>query len=521
MHSASSWRSSITGDRLLRRRFVASMKVPASVTSRWWLWWALAGSAAVIAYLLLPTGTLAHSLHYDLIAVTSVVAVVTGTRINRPARPAMWYLLAAGQTLWAAGDFTYGIITITLNRDQFPGLSDAFYLCAYPMLAASLFVLIRGRTSGRDRAGLLDASIIATGLALLGWCFMIRPLVEETSTSLPAWLISLAYPVGDVLLVVMAARLFTAPGARTPSYWLLIGALLMILGSDVPYAVITTVGHYQSGLIDVGWLLGYVAWGTAALHPSMCQLSETAPDQAIRITRTRMALLTATSLLPPLILIEQGLTDPTRIEWQAISISAVVLYLLVMARMSGLMAHVQGQAEQLDALAHNDALTGVPNRRAWDLELARRMADCRRTRTQVVVGLIDLDNFKRFNDQYGHQAGDRLLKAASAAWRSQLRESDLLARYGGEEFGLFLAGIPATTAASLVGRLQAATPLGQTFSAGLACWTGDESPERLIARADEALYQAKHTGRNRVMVHNGRTVDNPTLDLTSQAALLG
>ena len=224
-------------------------------------------------------------------------------------------------------------------------------------------------------------------------------------------------------------------------------------------------------------------------------------------------------MLAPAVLVQQGLTDPTRVDWLAVSIGAVVLFLLVLARMSGLVAQVQDQAAQLDALAHNDALTGVPNRRAWDLELARTLANSRRADTPVVVALVDLDNFKRFNDQYGHQTGDRLLKEACAAWQAQLRSDDLLARYGGEEFGVCLAGLTASAAATLLDRLRTATPLGQTFSAGVACWTGEEAPEHLVARADEALYQAKRAGRNRIVIHDGETVATPaTISLIESTA---
>jgi diguanylate cyclase (GGDEF)-like protein len=174
-----------------------------------------------------------------------------------------------------------------------------------------------------------------------------------------------------------------------------------------------------------------------------------------------------------------------------VSLGSVVLFLLVLARMSGLVAQVQDQAAQLDALAHNDALTGVPNRRAWDLELARTLANARRSDAPVLVALLDLDNFKRFNDRYGHQAGDRLLKEAAAAWQAELRSGDLIARYGGEEFGVCLTGMTPTEAVALLDRVRTTTPLGQTFSAGVARWSGDESPEHLVARADEALYQAK------------------------------
>jgi diguanylate cyclase (GGDEF)-like protein len=88
------------------------------------------------------------------------------------------------------------------------------------------------------------------------------------------------------------------------------------------------------------------------------------------------------------------------------------------------------QAAQLAALASHDGLTGMPNRRTWEGELPVAMDRARRDGVPISVALLDLDHFKRFNDQHGHQAGDRLLNCATAAWSAMLRTTDLLCRYG-------------------------------------------------------------------------------------------
>ena len=177
----------------------------------------------------------------------------------------------------------------------------------------------------------------------------------------------------------------------------------------------------------------------------------------------------------------------------------MVLFLLVVARMSELVAQVQDQAAQLAALANNDALTGIPNRRAWDLDLVREMVRARRGGTPLHVALLDVDHFKRFNDTNGHQAGDLLLKSAAASWKAQLREGDMLARYGGEEFAALLSGCSQAEAVAILDRVRGATPLGETVSIGVAQWDRRQSPEQLIGVADGALYQAKHQGRNQVV----------------------
>ncbi|WP_179855057.1 GGDEF domain-containing protein [Paractinoplanes atraurantiacus] len=458
----------------------------------------MSGVVAGGVYLAMPSDDPWAWALYNVFGFASAAAIMVGVRRNRPRRPGPWYWFAGALALWAVGDVVYELQYFSWNWEDFPGPADVPYLLAYPMFAIGAFQLIKGRISGRDRAGLLDAAIVSTSLSLLSWSFLMRPIAIDESLGLLQRLASLAYPAGDLLLLIMVVRLLTTPGARTTSYRLVIAGIAAELVSDVGYAVVNLFTTYSDGLLDVGWIAMYLLFGAAALHPSMRALSEVAPDRAERITTGRLTLLAAASLLAPAVLTVQGFTDPSGIDWPAIALSSVILFLLVLARMAGLVARVQDQAAQLRALAHNDALTGIPNRRAWDLELSREMAKATRSGEPVAVALMDIDHFKRFNDTHGHPAGDRLLKEAAAAWRDQLRAGDLLARYGGEEFGVLLIGQSLETATAVLDRMREATPQGQSFSAGVALWDGREIPEQLVARADEALYEAKHQGRDRV-----------------------
>ena len=153
----------------------------------------------------------------------------------------------------------------------------------------------------------------------------------------------------------------------------------------------------------------------------------------------------------------------------------------------------------LAEVARTDDLTGLANRRAWDEALDRELARARREETPLSIGIVDLDRFKDYNDVHGHQAGDRLLKQLAAAWRQDLRVTDVIARYGGEEFALALPGCDLMDATALIERLRASTPPEQTVSAGLAVWDGQESAEALFGRADRALYAAKEGGRDRIV----------------------
>lgn len=154
---------------------------------------------------------------------------------------------------------------------------------------------------------------------------------------------------------------------------------------------------------------------------------------------------------------------------------------------------------RLDELTRTDELTGLPNRRAWDELLTHELAVAERHGKPLSVAMLDLDHFKIYNDQHGHLAGDRLLRAAAAVWGSSLRATDVLARWGGEEFALLLPGCDATGAGALIERLRGTLPDGVTFSAGVVSSDGQDQPRILMDAADRALYRAKAEGRDRVV----------------------
>jgi diguanylate cyclase (GGDEF)-like protein len=170
---------------------------------------------------------------------------------------------------------------------------------------------------------------------------------------------------------------------------------------------------------------------------------------------------------------------------------------VLFAAMLWLLAQVGALYREVGRLARTDSLTGVPNRRAWDEELPRELARAARSGQPVCVALLDLDHFKAYNDRHGHQAGDRFLKEAAAAWQAVVRKTDLVARYGGEEFAILLPDCHLDNAMQIADRLRTAQPEG-TCSLGVAQWDGQEDVAALVARADRALYAAKEAGRDRV-----------------------
>ena len=149
------------------------------------------------------------------------------------------------------------------------------------------------------------------------------------------------------------------------------------------------------------------------------------------------------------------------------------------------------QVGELTRLARTEPLTGLPNRRGWDEQLDRELAQARRSGRPVSVALLDIDDFKGYNDAHGHQAGDRLLVAAAAAWQGQLREGDVLCRWGGDEFAVLLPDCSEDEAREIMDRVPPTTPSLQSCAAGIAEWDGDETSDELVWRADAELLGQK------------------------------
>ncbi len=464
---------------------------------------------ATCGYLVLPfeNGSAGLTLYYDAVAIAAIALAAAGVVQHRPHRRMGWILVVAGFGSWVLGELVWTFENDVLGLSMYPAPSDAVYLSSYALIAAGLLLMVRTRRGASDRTALLDACIIASGATVLAAVTIIQPLAVDSSLGLFAKLTSAAYPIGDVLLLAMAARLWSSPGAATTSYKLLALALGVTLAADIGFNVTALLGQDAPRWVDALWLVGYLLVAAAASVRSMRTLGEPAPDRELLIApRRRLLVLTTGLVLPGVALAIDG-PNGDGIAWEVVSVGAVVLSVLVVLRMAGLLEVVQVQAVQLAALARSDALTGAPNRRTWDHELSRACRTSRDTDQPLCVAILDLDHFKRYNDTHGHQAGDLMLRECVAAWTSDLGTRGMLARYGGEEFTVLLPQQTLDEAVLLIEGLRAVTPPGQTFSAGVAAWERGLEPGQALTRADDALYVAKRNGRNRVVAHRGGIVD--------------
>ncbi|GAA4609722.1 diguanylate cyclase (GGDEF)-like protein [Actinoplanes octamycinicus] len=434
---------------------------------------------------------------------TLAVACLIAARRHRGMRW-MLLLLGAAALAAAAGDVIYYILAIIYPQAPVPNVSDIAYLLQYPLMAAGLLLIVRRRTPGWDGASAIDAAIVAVSAGYLAYEFIIAPSMDG-SAGLLANVVAAAYPVGDLMLITVGARLMLGAGQRPVPLRMLGGYLALILYADMTYAIQQLNGTYQDGNhLDAVWMAASFLLAAGMLHPAVpvmaAESSTATPDATVgRLAMLAMAASTASTSL-----IVQVLRHRSPHVLIA-GIACNVLFMLVLARMVGLV-----QAQRLAAIT--DGLTGLRSRRYFEQSLRTEAIRAARTRHPLSMLLLDIDHFKKVNDTFGHDGGDRVLIEVAHRLGKTVRPGDLVARYGGEEFAVLLPSADHDTATAIaeqvrcgVGAVPIAVGDGRlhrvTVSVGVAFLPVEtDDASSLVLYADRALYAAKNAGRDRIAV---------------------
>ncbi|AMW14267.1 diguanylate cyclase [Streptomyces qaidamensis] len=303
-----------------------------------------------------------------------VAAVLAGVRIHRPPPRGSrsWLLLAAGLLVFtAAGTFSHAQEAYFSASASFPSPADACRLAVYPLLALGLSGLLRYRWTGRDLPGLLDALVITCGLALPLWVYLVQPLARQEGLSWQQRAISVAFPLGDVLVLALLLRLLArspSPGTNRAARLLLLGAVTLF-GFDIARSILRLNGAWQADTLPaVGGIVFCTAWGLAALHPSMVRLtSPDSPPQSLLPPRRRLLLLGIATLIPPAIRAHE---EGNGLDYDATVLAAFsgLLFLLVIFRLTLMViAHRRAMTRELALRTASASLMGA----SWPEEIAR------------------------------------------------------------------------------------------------------------------------------------------------------
>ena len=324
-------------------------------------------AACAVAYVSLPRDTAYYTRWYQLFPVAAVLATLVGVWLHNPRSKAPWYLAATSGLCAVTADALYAIELEQVGRVPFPSTADYFALTSYVVLAAALLVMIRKQVPGRDWPSLIDAGIVTVGVALVGWTFLVYPaLTDESSTLGPS--VALAFPVMDVLLVSLAARMVLGSGLRSPAFALVTTALVFQLAGDALYGFGSLHGWYRVGdSVDLFFVIAAVLWGTAALHPSMVQLTEPNPDPEQRLSGKRLAVLSAATLTAPAMLAVAALRSGSG-ELLVLVGAGAALGALVIVRLAGLVSRHE-RSEQREHVLGTAAAALVSAWRRDDISL--------------------------------------------------------------------------------------------------------------------------------------------------------
>ncbi len=311
-----------------------------------------------------------HVYLWGLLGVGSAAAVVTGVVRNRPAHPMAWLCVALALTTFASGDITYDVETEFFHQvNPFPSVADIFYLATVPLLAVGLIMMVRARRRREgDTGATLDALIITSGCAVLSWIFLIQPYVHAKNITLFSEVVSIFYPLGDILILGVLVRLVFGGGIRNPSVRLLAIGAVGLLVADCVYGWIQLHGSWRvDGPTDMGWVLFYVLWGAAALHPSMRELTVEQPRRPRRLNPGTLVCLALTSLIAPLWLVWRDVDGAPR-DGGMLAIASVVVFVLVMLRLTGLASAQASNARREQALRSfsERLVTATERSDVWD-----------------------------------------------------------------------------------------------------------------------------------------------------------
>ena len=427
---------------------------------------------------------------------------------------AAWAGLAVACLSWGIGQAVWSWYELVQHAaTPFPGLADVAYL-GFPVGAVIALTLFPANASHADRRRMtLDALLITSAIGLVSWATVLGAVVEAGGTSPFATAVSVAYPLSDiVLLVVCVLVLSRARAYRVPLVFVAFGLLMMTV-ADGGFAYLVATESYATGsMFDLGWFFAFGTLAFASLTPGA-----TSSQRPVQTPTVAGAVLPYIPLSGAFVFIAWRYAsgqDPSTVE----VVMTGVIVLLVVTRQFFTVRDNQQLAlalarteSELRHQAFHDQLTGLANRALFVDRLAHALELHRRDRRPLAICFLDLDGFKAVNDTLGHSAGDDLLKGVSARFSEVLSGADTLARFGGDEFAVLLedrtdAG---EVAHALLGSLVAPFPFGHRemsvrASIGVArVDLIDRTPtvDELLQSADLAMYVVKSRGGADVLVH--------------------
>ncbi len=424
---------------------------------------------------------------YDAVVLGAGVACLVRASAYRPEHTA-WTLLGIAILCWGAAE-VYWSIAIEGNPDApYPSPADIGYLAFYPFAYAGLASLVRARAHEINWRLWMDGAIAALGTAALGTAFVFDFVADKATGSTIEVLTTLAYPLGDIVMVSIVVGVVALTGWRPGRTWsLLLAGLAALVIADIAFTLQSTEGTLPGGdWIDPIYLIAAVCLGAAVWQPAE------AASITSRSDGRREIVVPAVFASVMIGLFAMRYYDATgslsTILWAA-TMSAVIVRLTMSDR----------ENRRLLEQVRTDPLTGLGNRGRMQVDLE---GICERAAAgqPAILHLFDLNGFKRYNDTFGHPAGDELLTRLGAGLRAAIGEDGVAYRIGGDEFVVLASGAEddAGRVMKLAAEALSASGKGYDVSASwgtVAIPREADTPREAMQLADVRMYAQKESRR--------------------------
>lgn len=464
---------------------------------------AVVATCCAIAYVVDPQGV--GLVAFGTANLLLIVAITVGPLL-RGVRP---------RRIWAVETFA-GVCLLPSLLGQFVtldigpiGFTDLTYFSGYLMLVAWLALLSRYVGPRGEHSTVLDTASATVGAALGLWAVALAPLVG--AAGLPSGLVWVVYPTFDVILLAqavhLALRLRTVPTALRWFMWSL--GLQLVL--DCIYSVSEALApRGDDPALLACYLFSFLGMALSATHPSVVELSRRPVDVPPRPQAGRSTALVVFTISPAILSTAIPVTGRVDIVVR-IALVTVLLGLLFVRLRRTMTALSFAEADSHHRATH-DELTGLLNRAALLDAIGRRLVNDAAGGRATAVLFFDCDKFKHVNDTWGHRAGDNLLRDIAVRLPDRLGPADLLARHGGDEFAVLASVETLDEAVALAEEVRrfftqpvAILPgrghvVSTSIGVALARPADGVTTDDLLARADAAMYEAKHAGPGGVVV---------------------
>jgi two-component system cell cycle response regulator len=424
---------------------------------------------------------------YSALEVAAALFCLARAMVIRESRAA-WLAVGLGIASFAAGDFYFSFVLADDETIPYPSVADAGYIGLYPLVYLGLGLLLRGRTLEQNRSFWLDGTIAGLTVAAVGAALLFGTIVDTTGGASLTVATNLAYPLGDLGLLVIVLATLGLTGWKIDRIWACVLAGCAVFAvTDCVYLYQTAKETYvQSTILDVGWPLGLFLFALGAWQPRRAVVHRRLEGFRVVVVPVGFGLL--------------GLGLLVYDHFERLNVTALIFSTLSIAAVIGRMALTFRENAKLlrqsRVEAETDALTGLANRRKLLNDLEERL----QAKAPTLLLLFDLDGFKAYNDAFGHPAGDALLRRLALKLAAAVEPVGRAYRMGGDEFCVLATSEPADRAAILDSTTKALDEEGEGFRITSACGAivlPDETTElsEALRVADTRLYTNKDSRR--------------------------